>query len=287
LGLWAIRLPHSYFRREEWKFGQREDWRYTKMEKDFPKYWWILSFFAVGLAQQPLLCGVTWPVWYANSVATNDAGRCHNCELGAADYIATVLAVCGICFAYFADTQLSVYMRENEKRVARGEAKKQLLDTGVWRYSRHPNYFGEQLFWWSIALFAVNVGAWWALAGTLINSIVLAIVTVMTERRMLRNWEPERVGRYLEYREKTSVLLPCPVRRRPVGNNSGGSGGVNQGVGGRGGDVSGGSFNHGVPGVVVGVPVHELKNDDETVTIPRDEHEQLQALKKSKNEVAA
>ena len=59
---WAIRLTHSYFRREEWKFGQREDWRYTKMQRDFPRCWPFISFFAVGLAQQPLLCGISWPL---------------------------------------------------------------------------------------------------------------------------------------------------------------------------------------------------------------------------------
>lgn len=51
LWLWSARLTHSYFRREDWKFGEREDWRYTKMAKDYPKVWPLLSFFAVGLAQ--------------------------------------------------------------------------------------------------------------------------------------------------------------------------------------------------------------------------------------------
>ena len=52
--VWSIRLTHSYFRREGWKFGEREDWRYTKMAEDLPRSWWLVSFFAVGLAQQPV-----------------------------------------------------------------------------------------------------------------------------------------------------------------------------------------------------------------------------------------
>jgi hypothetical protein len=58
VGLWSMRLTHSYFRREEWKFGQREDWRYTEMSERAPRAWALFSFFAVGLAQQPMLVGV-------------------------------------------------------------------------------------------------------------------------------------------------------------------------------------------------------------------------------------
>lgn len=50
LWIWSARLTHSYFRREDWKFGEREDWRYTKMAKENPRIWLVLSFFAVGLA---------------------------------------------------------------------------------------------------------------------------------------------------------------------------------------------------------------------------------------------
>jgi len=57
VSLWSARLTHSYFRREEWKFGQREDWRYSQMAERNPRLWWVLSFFAVGLAQQPMLVG--------------------------------------------------------------------------------------------------------------------------------------------------------------------------------------------------------------------------------------
>jgi steroid 5-alpha reductase family enzyme len=57
VGLWSVRLTHSYFRREEWKFGQREDWRYSEMAAARPRAWWALSFVAVGFAQQPMLVG--------------------------------------------------------------------------------------------------------------------------------------------------------------------------------------------------------------------------------------
>eukprot|EP00937_MAST-01D_sp_MAST-1D-sp2_P000366 g366.t1 len=202
LWLWSARLTHSYFRREEWKFGQREDWRYTKMAKDWPRLWPVLSFFAVGLAQQPMLVGITLPAYTVHLSA--DAAR----PFGAADAVATALCAAGLLVAKLADDQLRAYMLANEALVAAGRPKRTLLETGLWRYSRHPNYFGEQLWWWSFGLFAVLLGQWYMLGGALFNSIVLASVTVMTERRMLDGWEPARAEQYRGYMRRTSPCIP-------------------------------------------------------------------------------
>jgi steroid 5-alpha reductase family enzyme len=75
-----------------------------------------------------------------------------------------VTAVSGLCLAGIADNQLRSYMLENERLVAAGEKKKQLLDTGIWRYSRHPNYLGETTWWLGFGLFAVRLGQWCAAA---------------------------------------------------------------------------------------------------------------------------
>ena len=192
LWAWAARLTHSYFRREEWKFGQREDWRYSKMARDFPRYWWLLSFFAVGLAQQPMLVGISLPAYTAHFVAA---------PLSWPDALAACGCVAGLATAWRADNELRRYMLATPRPAP-------VLDSGIWRYSRHPNYFGEQLWWWSFAGFAVGLGEWWMIAGTAFNSVVLATVTVMTEQRMLKNWEASRADKYREYMRTTSVLIP-------------------------------------------------------------------------------
>ena len=97
-------------------------------------------------------------------------------------------------------------------RVAAGQPKRTLLDTGLWRYSRHPNYFGEQLWWWSFSGFSVLLGQWYMMGGTLFNSMVLATVTTMTERRMLDGWEPARAQQYRAYMRRTSPCVPWFVR---------------------------------------------------------------------------
>lgn len=172
---WAVRLTHSYFRREEWKFGQREDWRYTKMATENPQWWWLLSFFAVGLAQQPMLIGAHMktcppdPLLPMYSLAsrrftgiTLPAYSIHTSTkpFNGIDFLAIFGCFAGLVIVFVADNQLRRFMLKNEQLVAVGKPKQALLESGLWRYSRHPNYFGEQLWWWSYSVFAVNVGEW-------------------------------------------------------------------------------------------------------------------------------
>ena len=180
LWLWSLRLTHSYFRREEWKFGQREDWRYTKMAKDMPRLWPIVSFFAVGLAQQPMLVGISLPAATVHAVGAL-------VPFGPLDILITCGCVAGLLVAWHSDNTLFEYM--NQKK------KEPILQAGLWKYSRHPNYFGEQLWWWSFSLFAVRLGAPYVMCGTAFNSIILATVTVMTEERMLSRWPAKRAVR--------------------------------------------------------------------------------------------
>jgi steroid 5-alpha reductase family enzyme len=124
--------------------------------------------------------------------------------MDAVDTIAMVGCLAGLVIAGCADAELRAFVALNERRALAGRPTEPLLDTGTWRYSRHPNYFGEQLFHWSFALLAFP--EWEAFVGTFINSIVLAIVTVMTERRMLES--AKRAAVYRAYTLRTSAVIP-------------------------------------------------------------------------------
>ena len=200
LSIWSVRLTWNYFRREGWRFGLREDWRYAKMRLERPGFWWE-QLFVVHLAQHAMLVGLSLPFWAVSFVPA---------PLGVGDGLMFVGAIGGIAIAHAADVTLDRFMRANEQRRAQGEQPIRLLDAGIWRWSRHPNYFGEQLFWWSIAGFGAICGEPWVAVGTLFNSAVLAGVTVMTERRMLA--VPERAEAYRAYQRRTSVWLPWPPR---------------------------------------------------------------------------
>jgi steroid 5-alpha reductase family enzyme len=198
--VWSARLTFNYFRREQWQFGAREDWRYAKMRLE-RRHFWLEQALVVFAAQHLMLIGLCLPIW---AIAFRDA------PLGVLDGTFAMLAAAGIAIARAADDQLERFMSQNRERRLRREPAIPVLDTGIWRFSRHPNYFGEQLFWWSLAGFGVVCGEPWVAIGSLFNSIVLAAVTVMTERRMLS--VPERSEAFLAYRRRTSVWIPWPPR---------------------------------------------------------------------------
>lgn len=199
--VWSLRLTYNYFRRERWQLGAREDWRFAELRSKTQHFWWIAFFYAF-LSQQLMLVGLTLPFYAVAARAVPFDGL---------DGVLALLALAGIVVAHFADTQLATFMRENEERAARSEPKVQILETGLWRFSRHPNYFGEQLFWWAIAGFGVRVGMAWTLAGTVLNTVVLAVVTVLTERRIAR--APGRAEAFAAYKRRVSVWIPAPRRR--------------------------------------------------------------------------
>ncbi|KAH7859788.1 hypothetical protein Vadar_005465 [Vaccinium darrowii] len=195
--VWAMRLSHNYFRREKWQWGAREDWRFIDMRRQYGKNWWWVSFFSIYVAQQVFLIGVCMPFYVIHSVDK---------PWNFWDTVATLVCITGIVIAYCADTQLYNFVASNEKLKQLGKPVEPCLDKGLWRYSRHPNYFGEQLWWWGLAIFGWNLGCGWTVVGALINSMCLAYVTVLVERRMLE--KDYRAEAYRVYQETTSVWVP-------------------------------------------------------------------------------
>ncbi|XP_024983166.1 uncharacterized protein C594.04c [Cynara cardunculus var. scolymus] len=195
--VWAIRLTHNYFRREKWQWGAREDWRFTDMARQYGKNWWWISFFAVYLIQQVFLIGICIPLYTVHTV---------NQPLNVWDIAAMFVCITGIIYAHFADTQLHRFVTKNEKLKEVGKPRVANLDEGLWYYSRHPNYFGEQLWWWGVVIFGWNLGCTWGFVGALVNSLCLAYVTILVERKMLK--QEYRVEAYKMYQKRTSVWIP-------------------------------------------------------------------------------
>ncbi|WCJ22557.1 hypothetical protein M5689_004641 [Euphorbia peplus] len=195
--IWSLRLTHNYFRREKWQWGAREDWRFSDMRGQYGKHWWWMSFFSVYLSQQVFLIGICLPFYTIHSVDK---------PLNFWDVVGIAICLCGVLTAYFADKQLHEFVTRNEKLKELGKPLMPNLDKGLWYYSRHPNYFGEQLWWWGLVVFSWNLRHGWTCVGALVNSLCLAYVTVLVEQRMLK--QEYRADAYRLYQRTTSVWIP-------------------------------------------------------------------------------
>lgn len=146
---------------------------------------------------QVFLIGVCLPFYVIHSVDK---------PLNIWDFVAVIVCICGIVVAFYADTQLHDFVSRNQKLKEQGKPVVANLHEGLWRYSRHPNYFGEQLWWWGLVIFAWNLGQGWTFVGSFINSMCLAYVTKLVEDRMLK--QDYRAEAYRLYQKTTSVWIP-------------------------------------------------------------------------------
>ena len=118
------------------------------------------------------------------------------------DLLAVLAWSAGMYFEVVGDWQLTQFRRQS--------APGDVLDSGLWRYTRHPNYFGEALLWWGIYLAAVSAGAWWTVASPLLMTFLLLRVSGVA---LLEKDMAERRPAYRDYVERTSAFLPAPPRR--------------------------------------------------------------------------
>jgi steroid 5-alpha reductase family enzyme len=193
---WALRLAlHIAWRGR----GHGEDRRYAAMrEKHGPRFRW-LSLFTVFLLQGTLVTLLAAPLVI---VLLRPIVRPAWCVAGSLLWLAGVL-----CEAV-ADAQLLAFQRTPGSRG-------RVLDSGLWRYSRHPNYFGEALLWWGFGVFALGVaGGFWTLFAPL--GITLLLLRVSGVPMLEAGIEQRRPG-YRDYIERTSSFLPLPPRRRGGG----------------------------------------------------------------------
>jgi steroid 5-alpha reductase family enzyme len=194
--IWGLRLSiHILIR----NWGKGEDFRYVKMREDSHGQWWWQSFFKVFLLQGILMWLVATPISVVQMHGAADM-------LGVLDYIAVVLWVFGFFFEAVGDAQLSRFK-------ANSENKGKVLTSGVWRYTRHPNYFGDSAQWWAFYLLAVAAGGWWSIFSPIIMTLLLIRVSgVALLEKSLSKTKPG----YEEYQQRTSAFIPWFPKRGPL-----------------------------------------------------------------------
>lgn len=192
VAVWALRLS-IYITARNW--GEREDYRYQTIRANNEPGFAFKSLYIVFGLQGLLAWLVALPLLPA---IASDNG------LNAIDVAAAILWLVGFVFEAGGDYQLSRF-KANE------ENKGRVLDTGLWRFTRHPNYFGDFCIWWSFYLFAISAGGWWSIVSPIVMSLLLLKVSGVA---MLERTIGKRRPEYAEYVQRTNAFFPGPRRNR-------------------------------------------------------------------------
>lgn len=186
--VWAARLSVYLAHRN---LGHGEDRRYVAFRERFGDRFWLISLGYVFLFQ----AAVAWVVALPLLAVMAQAG---NPGWGWLDGLGLALFFFGLTYETVADLQLARF-----KRGARDETA--VLDSGLWRYCRHPNYFGEFVLWWGLGLFGLAADAWWSVVGpALLTFLLLRVSGVAMLERTIGNRRPA----YDDYRRRTNAFIP-------------------------------------------------------------------------------
>ncbi len=191
--IWGLRLSRYIASRN---LGQPEDFRYRAWRKQAGASWWWRSFFKVFLLQGVLLWLIAAPLAAAQTSAGPNT-------LTIFDILALPVWLLGFLFEAVGDWQLSRFRANPANRG-------QVMKTGVWRYTRHPNYFGDATQWWAFYLVALGAGAWWTVYSPIVMTVLLVRVS---GARMLEQSLKKRKPGYAEYMATTSEFIPWFPRK--------------------------------------------------------------------------
>ena len=195
--IWALRLSlHITIR----NWGEDEDYRYQEIRANNEPFW-IKSLYIVFGLQGVLAWFISLPLL----VAITSTG-----SLGVLDWIAFALWIVGVFFEAVGDYQLQAFKSDPAN-------KGKVLDTGLWRYTRHPNYFGDFCVWWGFFLFAIAAGGWWTILSPLLMSFLLLKVSGVA---MLEKSISDRRPEYASYIERTNAFFPGLPSRESTTENT-------------------------------------------------------------------
>jgi steroid 5-alpha reductase family enzyme len=187
--IWGLRLSFYLAWRN---IGKGEDPRYQKFRKDYGehRYWWV-SFFQTFLLQGILMWLISAPLLGAQyNYAEN--------RLSIFDFLGVLFWITGVVFEAGGDFQLARFKRNPSN-------KGKLLRSGLWRYTRHPNYFGDAAVWAGYALFCISAGSFLPVLGSLLMiTLIIKVSGVALLEKSLKETKPE----YKDYIEKTNAFIP-------------------------------------------------------------------------------
>ena len=192
---WGVRLG-VYLLWRNW--GGGEDYRYQAMRKHYGARFWLVSLGVVFGLQGALMWVISLPVQMAVSSPVPTG-------LGLLDALGTVLVIVGLTCETVGDLQLARFKSDPT-------SKGRVMDRGLWRFTRHPNYFGDAVVWWGLFAFALATGHAFTVVGPVVMTYLLTRLSgvPLLEKKLART-RPQ----YADYVARTSSFVPWPPKLAP------------------------------------------------------------------------
>lgn len=192
VSIWGLRLALHIYKRNSHK---QEDYRYQEWRNQWGRWFFVRSYLQIFLLQGGLLYLIALPIIFINKNAIDFFSLIH--------IFGVLLWVVGFYFESVSDKQLAVFISDPKN-------KGKIMQSGLWKLSRHPNYFGEVLQWWGIYVLALSLpGSWGLIIGPLTITLLILFVSGVP---LL---EKKYTGRadFEEYKRKTSIFVPLPPKK--------------------------------------------------------------------------
>jgi steroid 5-alpha reductase family enzyme len=186
--LWSIRLTLNWAIR--WRGLADQDWRYTMLKKRSTSLWFFTNLIGINLVPTLFVFAVLIPVYYGIKTEGN---------INFPVIAGFIICISAILIEYFADRQMNLYKKQNNSR-------NRYIDRGLWQYSRHPNYFGEVLFWWGIWLIQIGIypKIWLTVLGPVMMTALFLFISIpLMEKHVLQSKKD-----YITYQKQVSIFIP-------------------------------------------------------------------------------
>ncbi len=178
---WSIRLTYNWFR--NWNGLDQEDWRYIELKGKFGKYYQIINFLGIHLFTSLIVFSCCMPFKYIVEKQITNISI----------IIGFIICFIGVLYEIIADQQLYNFKKNNSKKI---------IWIGLWKYSRHPNYYGEILFWWGLYIYSCNI--LYLIIWPICMTLMFLFISIPWIEKKILITRPE----YKKYQQEVNLLFP-------------------------------------------------------------------------------
>lgn len=170
------------------------DWRYKMLKQKTGKFYQVVNLLGICMFPTLVAYAASLPAMAYASVTA----------FSMLDVIGLSIIVLGVLLELIADLQMKKFVKQRTDR-------SQVLDKGLWRYSRHPNYLGEISIWFGVALTLIisHFNYWFFIAGAVVNLLMFLFISIPMEEKHFKDYKPD----YEQYKNDTSMLLILPKKK--------------------------------------------------------------------------